>query len=201
MKKVLAIALALTFLLSAAAFAGMNYEHKVAVHIDVHASRTCTKNFYVYTGCGSINVTWETCVDIDVFPVFFDLTAVTGIEYGLTWPVEWYSCAYTKCAGDFQIGDIVWPGNGAAHTWSVCQYVDNVVAGYGWLWAGTPGMVCPVPNSTTGFIGTSDCATPKEADDPMCIFCSGACGMVGDDPCAPTGTEQSTWGEIKGMFR
>ena len=35
----------------------------------------------------------------------------------------------------------------------------------------------------------------------MCIYCAGIGGMIGDDPCVVVGTEPSTWGEIKSMFK
>jgi hypothetical protein len=199
--KILAIALAL-MLFASAAFAGMNANVKVAVHVDVHKSRTCSKNFATITGCADIVFTWTvTCpTDIDVFPVFFDLVGVTGVQHNMTWPeATWYSCAYTKCAGDFQIGDIVNTGDGVAYTWSTCQYVPVVVCGFGWLWASTPGLICLGPNPTTGLLSATDCNFAE--DEPICVFCAGACGLVGDDPCDPTATEPSTWGSIKSMFR
>jgi hypothetical protein len=60
-------------------------------------------------------------------------------------------------------------------------------------------MVCPVPNPTTGLIGASDCNYIE--DPPMCVFCAGIGGFIGDDPCEPTGTESATWGGIKSMFK
>jgi hypothetical protein len=196
--KILAKALALTMLLGTYAFAGMNADHKIAVHVEDHASRTCTKSFPVIAGCADI-VFQLAGPDADCFPVFFDLVGFTGLQHGLDWP-GMYTCSYTKCAGDFTIGDIISPGDGVAYTWSTCQYVPVIVVGFGWIY--DYGVVCPVPNPTTGLIGTADCNYVEDA--PMCIFCAGIGGFIGDDPCVPcdpTAIEASTWGGIKSMFR
>jgi hypothetical protein len=185
-------------LLSAVAFAGMNAEHKVAVHVLPYAATmgcTAKQGFPAITGCFDI-ITTEPAADTHCFPVFFDLVGVTGVQHGLAWPGS-YTCVYTKCAGAYQIGDIVNTGDGVAYTWSECQYVAVVVCGFGWIY--DYGMVCPVPNPDTGLIGTADCNFVEDA--PRCIFCAGIGGYVGDDPCLPTATEASTWGGIKGMFK
>ena len=195
--KILAIALALTMLLSAVAFAGMNADHKIGVHVLPHASRTCTKSFPVIGSCADI-ITTEPTADADCFPVFFDLVGVTAMEHGLTWP-GLYSCAYTKCAGEFTIGDIFWPGDGVAYSWSTCQYVAVVVCGWGWIF--DYGLVCPVVNPATGFMGTADCDFTE--DPPLDTYCAGIGGYQGDDPCVcdPSAVDASTWGGIKGMFK
>lgn len=79
------------------------------------------------------------------------------------------------------------------------QYVQTVVAGYGWLLAGTPGKICIAVNPVTEFVGTSNCDFVE--DSPLVTFCAGACGEIGDDPCSPTRTVPTTWGGIKAMFK
>jgi hypothetical protein len=59
-------------------------------------------------------------------------------------------------------------------------------------------MICVCPHPISGIINTLDCH--EGVDDMMCNFCAGVYGLIGDDPCEPTGTEASSWGEIKGMF-
>ena len=192
--RVLVIALALTLALSALAFAGNNPDAKVAVHVRVHNAKLgCNVTI---DGCGDI-VTTQPGYDVDAFPVFFDLVEYLGCEYGLCWPAWTYSAAFTNCA-DLIIGSIAWPGEGASHTWLGCQPGPVMVPSFVWLYADAPGMICVCPHPISGIIGVLDCA--EGVDDPICNFCAGVYGFIGDDPCEPTGTEVSTWGEIKGMF-
>ena len=194
MKKVLVVAVALTLLLSVSAFAGANYGvGKVGVHVIPHGSRSCIKAFPVVTGCGDM-ITTEPGPDADAFPVFFDLVEYQGFDYGLSWP-GMYSCVFTSCS-DLTIGGVVWPGDGVSHAWYVCQ--PGPVAMPGWGWVYDFGMVCIVPSPTAG-LNIGDCS--GGLDDPICLFCAGIGGYIGDDPCWPTGAEQSTWGNIKSMFR
>jgi hypothetical protein len=192
--KILAVAVALMLVLSATAFAGLNAGvGKVAVHVLPHAARTCTKNFPVITGCQDI-VTTEPSPDADAFPVFFDLVEYQGFDYGMTWP-GMYSCAFTSCS-PLTIGGIVWPGDGVSHAWTVCQPGPVAITGFGWIY--DYGIICVVPHPEPGTINIGDCQA--ELDHPICVFCAGIGGFIGDDPCWPTGTEQSTWGSIKSMF-
>jgi len=196
MKKVFVIAIALTLVLSAMAFAGNNPDAKVAVHVMAHsAKRSCTNLFPTIAGCADI-VTDYGDYSVDAFPVFFDLQEYLGCEYALCWPDWAYSAAFTSCS-DFFLGGIAWPGDGASHTWTVCQY-GVALPGWVWLYADGPGTVCPCPHPDFDHIAVLDCA--EGLDNPICIFCAGVYGMIGDDPCEPTGTAPSTWSEIKGMF-
>jgi len=195
--KILAIALALTMVLSVAATAGQNPNVKCAVHVDGHnAKRSCT-NLPVIEDCTGVVTTWGT-YSFDAMPTFFDLYGITGAEYSMTWPAWTYSATWTNCS-DLVIGAIVNPGDAISHTWTVCQIQYAVICGWAWLYADGPGMLCMVPHAGTGFIGVVDCEF--QPDVPMCFFCAGVYGDVGDDPCEPTATEASTWGGIKGMFK
>jgi hypothetical protein len=194
MKRVLVVAVALILILSATAFAGANVSGKAAIHVRAHNAKAgCT---VAITGCADVNTT-EPGFSVDAFMVFFDLTAYLGVEYGMCWPAWTYSAAFTSCS-DLVIGSIAWPGDGASHTWTACQASPVAVAGFVWLYADGPGMVCPCPHPASGVIQVLDCN--EGLDDPMCIFCAGVYGMVGDDPCEPTGVEPSTWGGIKAVF-
>jgi hypothetical protein len=195
MKKALVLAVALTLILSASALAGANAGiGKVGVHVLPHASRTCAKNFPVITFCADI-ITTEPGPDVDAFPVFFDLVEYQGFDYGMTWP-GMYTCAFTSCS-DLAIGTITHPGDGISHAWYACQPGPVAICGWGWIW--DYGIVCVVPHPTAGGINIGDCS--GFIDGPICIFCSGIGGYIGDDPCWPTATEQSTWGDIKGIFK
>ena len=194
--RVLVIAIALTLALSALAFAGNNPDAKVAIHVRPHNAKLACALATPIVDCGDI-VTTEPGYSIDAFPVFFDLTEYQGVEYAVCWPVWAYGAAFTNCA-PLVIGEIVNPGEGASHAWTACQYGVAVPA-FLWLYADAGGgYVCPCPHPETGIIKIVDCF--EGVDTPMCIFCAGVYGIVGDDPCFPTGTAPSTWGEIKGMF-
>jgi hypothetical protein len=194
MKRVLVIAVALTLALSAVAFAGANVDGKVAVHVRAHNAKAgCTVTI---TSCIDI-VTTEPGYSVDAFPIYFDLVEYVGCAYGLCWPTWTYSAAWNNCS-DLVIGSVNWPGDGAAHTWVACMPGPVMVPSYIWLYADGPGMICPCPHPEIGEIQILDCA--EGIDWPICVFCAGVYGAVGDDPCDPTGTEVSSWGEIKSMF-
>ena len=55
------------------AIAGVNANAKVAVHVMLHAPRTCIKNFPSIVSCHDI-VYEIGNQDVDAFPVFFDST-------------------------------------------------------------------------------------------------------------------------------
>jgi hypothetical protein len=202
MKKVLVIVVALTFLLSASAFAGANLGCKIAIHLKAHPT-SCTKGYPVFTACNQIITTRALLGDFDAMPVFYMLNQITVTEFGVTWPAEWGSMSWIRCKGDVAIGTIIYPGDGTAIAWQVCQYAGFQNPGFGWLAATGPGYVTPVPNPATHQIDVVDCApSPGPYQDfPFCLNRGGVGGFIGDDPCLPTANEPSTWGQIKSMFR
>ena len=196
MAKVTIIGLGFVLALTASAFAGANMEAKVCVHVEIHASRTCTKSFPAITGCADI-ISTEPTPDIDAFPVFYDLVEYQGFDYGMTWP-GMYSCAFNSCS-DLAIGTILWPGDGVSHAWYVCQPGPIAVPGWGWIF--DYGMVCVVIHPTAGGPNVGDCTGNI---DHVCAGCCAGIGgsYIGDDPCGNfTGAEQSTWGGIKTIFK
>lgn len=197
--RILMIGLALVLAAGSMAAGGENPDTKVAVHVENHnAKRTCG-SLPAIAGCGDIITALEASLySFDAMPVFFDLTGITGAEYGLTWPDWVYSCAFTNCS-DLVIGDIAWPGDAISHTWSTCQMGYSVITGWAWFYADCAGLICPIAHTGTGFIGVTDC--DFIADVPTFIYCAGVYGVMGDDPCAATATGARTWGAIKGMFR
>jgi hypothetical protein len=173
---------------------GINADAKVAVHVLPHASRTCAKNFPTLTDCADIQTT-EPAMDIDAFPVFFDLIEYQGFDYGLMWP-GMSSCAFTSCS-DLAIGTITWSGDGISHAWYACQAGPVAMCGWGWIY--DEGMVCVSPHPSAGGPNIGDCSGDLNA--VVCDFCAGIGGFIGDDPCEPTGTEPASWGSIKAMFK
>jgi hypothetical protein len=198
MKKVLVLAVALVFVLSALAFGGANPSAKTAIHVRAHSAKAgCTLTPQI-VGCQDIVTTMPPpTFSIDAFTIHFSLTAHLGTSYGVTWPPEWGSAGWNSCS-PLTVGAIYFSGDGAAHTWTSCDYSGVAVSSYLWLYAYTPGMICPAPHPETGTNEVLDCTQGK--DEPICVFCAGVQGMIGDDPCDPTGIEQSTWGGIKAIF-
>ncbi len=174
---------------------GNNPGAKVAVHVLDHSTRSCTKNFPVIEGCQDI-VTTNAGTNVDFFPVFFDLTEYTGVEYGLTW--EGSTCAFTSCS-DLVIGSIVNPGDAISHTWFDCHSDPVCIPGFGWIYS--YGTICVVPHAQMGGPNVSDCQDPKQLNVTVGSACAGTNGQEGDDPCGQVATEQTTWSAIKGMFR
>jgi hypothetical protein len=180
----------------------MNAAHKVAVHTKAHPT-SCVKAYPAFTACTSIVTTWAPQGDLDVMPVFYDLTQTLVTEFGMTWPVEWFSMSWIRCKGDLAIGTIKYSGEGTAISWTTCQTTWALAPGYGWLIALGPGSVCIGPNPATGMYGVVDCQPSPGPyfDFPSLVTCAGIGGILGGDPCAAVATEPSTWGQIKTMFK
>jgi len=193
--KILAIALALTLVFAAVATAGSNPNVKAVVHVQSYSAKNNCGNLQTFTTCEDF-VTTNGEAQLHALPIFFDATGITGVEYALTWPGG-SSAGWTGC-GDFAIGGIQWSGDSISQTWTLCQMGYAVVCGLAWIYPGA-GFICMVPHGESGFIGVTDC--DFQPDTPMCFFCAGVGGEIGDDPCEPTATEASTWGGIKSMFK
>lgn len=185
----------LLILLAAQATAGAN--HKIAVHVLPHANRNCN-SLPGIQGCNDIKYTHDGCGDVDVFPVAYDLSGVTAVEVGLTWPDSWGSCAFTPCGFDLLMSEIVYPGDWLSGAWTECQYVRAVVVGFGWLAPTSGGRICPSPNPL-GFMGVTDCEFIQL--EFAAAYCAGVCGMDGENPCGGGVSEDKTWGSIKSMYR
>jgi hypothetical protein len=180
------------------ASASSSSDCKIAIHVQPHANPSCNR-LPTLDGCLDIEHTYTGCEDVDVFPVVYDISGLTGIEVGITWPDSWGSCAFRPCGFDLLIhGEITNPGDYLAGTWTECQYVNSVVAGYGWLAPTSAGRVCPF-SSPTGFMGVTDCGYTKH--EASAVFCAGVCGAEGDNPCGGGISEDKTWGSIKSMYR
>jgi hypothetical protein len=216
MKKVLVLAIALTLVLSVAAMAGpgQNALNKIAIHVKAHPT-SCTKSYPTFPTCTSIVYTWPGLGDIDVMPVNFDLVGYTLVEFGVIWPeAAWGTASFTRCKGDLAIGTIQHSADnplqdnscGVAIAWSTCQNTWSVASGFAWLIPTTPGRICPAPSGNGGAWGTVDCTLETEGgpwyQSPIAGYCAGVGGMLGDDPCIPpSATDQSTWGNIKSIFK
>jgi uncharacterized repeat protein (TIGR01451 family) len=164
--------------------AGNNPAVKVAIHTKAHPT-SCTKNYPTFSACNEISTTWPGTGSIDVMPVFYDLAEISGLEFGLTWPVEWYSISWVRCKGDVAMGTIRYSGEGTTILWTTCQTAWAQAPGYGWLEATGPGSVRVVPNPATNSLGVADCQPSPGPyyDWAVGIFYAGIGGTPGLDPC------------------
>jgi hypothetical protein len=188
--------------LSGTASGGSNQGHKLAIHVKSHPT-SCSAGYPSFNHCGEIEFTYAGTGDIDVFPVFFELTEYLVVEFGLEWPAGWGTASWVRCDGDISVGDIVHPGDGTAVDWAACQTTWSAAPGFAWLTAYGSGVIRAVPNPATGDYGAVDC----DPDDPVYDYpfgepySAGVGGETGDDPCRPKGGSESSWGTIKSMFR
>jgi hypothetical protein len=174
---------------------GENLNAKVAVHVLPHSgSRSCASGMPQIQDCQDI-ITTQPGWNVDAFPVFFDLYEYRGFEYSLCWP-GLYSCTFNDCS-HLSIGQIIESGDEIAQTWFSCMPYSVAIPGWAWIYDW--GMICVGPSMYNPDVIVLDCEC--DINMPKCNFCAGIGGFVGDDPCTPTGAEESTWGEIKMMFR
>lgn len=202
--RIIAIVLALV-LVAGSALAGLGHNpvHKAAIHIKNHPT-SCAVNYPTFANCVAIQHTYGGCGDVDVMPVFFDLSEFTSVDFGLTWWINpSLSMVWTRCLGAGAVGTISHSGDGTVITWGACQQAYSVAPGYGWLSVSGPEIIYPDRNPVTLRCGVTDCQpSPGPYFDSSSQYSAGGiCGIVGDDPCTPVGTRHSTWGAIKAMLR
>jgi hypothetical protein len=181
--------------------AGANPYYQIAVHVRQHDARGC-RGFPVLRSCVDISTTYPGCGDIDVMPVFFYLIEYTGVEFGMTWPIEWGSMSWIRCAGDVDDGSIINPGDGTRVVWNACQTTWVMAPGFGWVVSSGAGRVCIVEHPATWSLCVYDCYSEwyARSDSPHGLWCAGVCGEHADAPCLPA-TEPTTFGSIKALFR
>jgi uncharacterized repeat protein (TIGR01451 family) len=183
MKRLLVLTSALIVALGGTVSTGTNPGHKIAVHVVPHGT-ACT-SLPTFSQCSEIRTTHPDIGEIDVIPVFYDLNEYGVVEFALSWPPEWGSISYTRCAGDIVVGGIVNPGDGIATAWFECQRTWSLSHGYGLLSATGAGVVRLLPNPATGDYGVVNCglSEPVVYDYPAAVFSAGVGGATGDDPC------------------
>jgi len=185
--------------------AGANPEHKIAIHVVPHG--LACKSLPTFTECSQITTTYSGTGDIDIVPVFFNLSEYTLVEFALTWPAGWGTCSYTTCTQTIDVGGILNSGDGIASAWTSCQTGWSVCHGYGWLNATGAGSISVVPNPATGDCGVVDCAAEPGPyyDRPDTTFCAGVGGGTGGNACAEqdrgSGEGEGQSGEIQGYYR
>ena len=185
-------------------FMTQNEQIKLALHLDTHLSRSCTKNMPSLSTRGDLVRQWAGYEDLDVFFVMFQYDEIRGVQYGLNWPGDWGSAVTTQCA-DLKIGDIVNPGDGFALAWSTCELPASAggtrpafwPVAWSWIAPSSDGEIEIIETPSTGKVSVSNCINLEMGPDS--VFFAG----VNVDPYEGpfVGIEPTTWGGIKAMFR
>jgi hypothetical protein len=181
------------------ALAGANPEAKAALHLEPHESRTCAKNFPVIADQSDIIITHPN-MEVDVFPVFFNLTEYQSFDYALWWP-GLYSCAFTSCS-DITTGTIVWPWDGVSHAWYTCK--EGPIAVFAWAWITDIGCLCLMSHPTFRAVRVGDCDGGSDNIDPSDRYRAGIGDCWPHCPGCPADTvavDPTSWGEIKSLFK
>jgi hypothetical protein len=192
---VLPLVCLLALAMSGAPGAGMNANAWIAFHVKQHGT-SCTEGFPIFTSCAQITTTYWGAGDIDVIPVFFNLLQYTQVGIAMDWPPEWGTMSWVRCKGDGQIGTLTDPNTYARIYWSTCQQGWSVAPGYGWLHATGPGFV---GSSFTIPSLVYDCEPSPQADR-ACPGWSGIGGVIGNDACSESATDETSWGRVKAIF-
>jgi hypothetical protein len=214
MKKVLFAFLGLAFLFVMVADANACYKHgnnKWALHYaGNHDAKTNTCALAV-TDCFT-----QVAVDgpagpgrFDVYVLALDTNGIAGTRYGICGDDGFYFYGWTKCS-DFEIPTPGWPGidEGNAQTWSLEKPAGHTVIGIldVYVYPGSYVLsTCDDPRK--GFAEWCDGASPE----PWCCqvpyatypaaFGYVGFGVAGYNPCGIIGTEKSSWGAVKSLYR
>jgi hypothetical protein len=188
-------------------FTGSNAGFKVGVHVMPHEDRTCGRNFPVISSCADIVATTD-ANDVDFFPVFYDVTEYSCLEFSVEWPGT-YSCVFSSCSPDGHFGRIVWPAGTVpvddGEDWiNFCCLAGQpgpiAIPGWGWICEPGPATIRIVPFTVSGLIRMLDCVGSGRSDEPVCSFAAGTGGALGEEPCGPSTAEPKSWGAIKAIF-
>ncbi len=180
---------------------------KMALHIDTHQSRGCTKGVPSISSQDDLVRVWDSYGDIDVFVYIFNYNRLMGVDYSLVWPEEWGTTSFTSCS-DLIIGDPHNPGDGISQAWTSCKSRYEgapafLLCGWAWLYASSDGeiKIMDLPGGGDQWIRIGDCADSSEdLVTPDSVFYAG----VNVDPYEGPpvyATRPTTWGAIKAMFR
>ena len=199
----LAVGLLVVAAAAASAGTGANENVKFALHIESHASRSCSKGMPAIGAREDLYRVHDIYEDIDVFFVIFQYDSITGVQYGLDWPTGWGSAATSHC-GEFAVGSIVNPQDGIAVTWGDCNILGSKPAfwavSWSWMLPDSDGEIKICDNPATSALTASSCLFVEA--EPESIFNAG----INIDPYeGPPGgsvaVQPTSWGQIKAMFR
>ncbi|MGD9140724.1 MAG: hypothetical protein PVJ42_04210 [bacterium] len=172
---------------------------KVALYVRPHAYwHKCGQDIPPLERCQDIRHFDHSC-DVTVYPVFFDIKGVQGLEYSMVWPVGWGSCTFMSCS-DATIGDIAYPGDQVVQIWNECQQQDLFIPAVCHVMGTGPGLIRVEENWGSGMVGITTCRGNKY--NVLDRYPGGVCGEYVRPACGgPANVEPVTWGRLKAMFR
>jgi hypothetical protein len=188
--------------------AGANPMAQLAIHAQArNAKRTCTT--VAIPSCSAIVQSTAASGYVDLLVVMYDFQETTGAEYGLRWTHPFFT-AWKDCANLYVLTDVPGGGIDVAQVFTSCQPGPGIGGAgrvMGWLQLyGTGAQRCDITiTSTPGDPKISDCAfqlDPIHTTHPG--FTGGGAPGTGDlAPCevGPTATENTTWGQLKDLYR
>lgn len=209
MKKILVATMVTVMGLSVAStvLAGANPQAQLAVHALAHnGKRTCSTD--VIASCSAIQQSGASASGYyDLLVVLYDFTEATGVEYGLSWDVPYFT-SWSNCT-DLYVFNQTSPNSA-----DVSQVFTSCRTGGG---IGGPGRVLGWMNMYGA--GRLDIGLTSIPADPSIVDCAfqqdlihtthpgfsgGGVPGPGDlTPCqlGPTATENTTWGQLKDLYR
>ena len=134
------------------AFAGSNPNIQLALDMQAKSkTRSCESMSLTYTSCSVINQSVTLAAGyntLDVIPVIYEFTGVTGVAFGLDWGSSsvLYAPQWTNCS-DLQIPRVGTTDFSPAVTWATCLQPAVPIEGgrpLGWLrftTYGVPGTI------------------------------------------------------------
>jgi hypothetical protein len=186
---------------------------KMGLHLVTHGITTC-KGLPALTSANDLVRTWSltgTGADVDVFFVLFNYDSMLVYEYGLDWPADWGTGSFTACPGAIVVGGITEPGDGVAFSYADCQIAQRVggtkanffISSWTWLLPASNGQINIVPNPATDDLEMVNCVEPaylRSKLNPDTVYCAAVNVAPYTGPVL-IGTEPTSWGAIKAMFK
>ncbi len=187
-----------------------NENTKFALHYaGTHDTKANTCDFAPPADCNDLVVDGGSGpARYDVYMIAIEIDAVTAIRYGITCagdPPFFYG--WTNCA-DLEIPSETWPGcdEDIAQTYSTPQIASHVVFGIFevYVYGGTTSLSTKV-DTRVGFAEICDdehpapgCITFTAADRFATIGFNGTAGV---NPCEGIPVQQTTWAQVKSLYR
>jgi len=211
MKKIgFVLALVALAFFATTAGATRNANGKWALHdAGAHDSKAHTCSF-VLDECSSVVVDGPSGPGRDdIYIIAVDVAGIAGTRYGLTCDGPLFFYGWTKCT-DFEIPTENWPGCGEANaqTWTSEQAGPHVTIGIldVYFYAETVSLSVTI-DPRVGFAEWCDGSEPS----PICVSFDGSdnryFGIVGFNgnngfnPCGIVPVQNTTWGQVKALYR
>lgn len=208
MKKILVATMVAVMGLALASdvMAGANPLSHLAVWAQANnGKRTCATD--IVSSCSAIQQSEATAGYVDLLIVLYDFEGATGIEYGLSWTVPYFT-SWTNCTDLYVFVPTGANSADVSQTWTTCEVGGGI---------GGPGVVLGWANMYGA--GRMDIGITSFPNDPQIVDCTfqrdvvhtthpgftggGLPGPEDLTPCqvGPTATESTTWGQLKDLYR